>query len=338
MDPNAPDSEQQQQQRLHYPPHVQTNQSRIYATKFLTSCFAGAAAGILGLENFRGFGVFFFATLLSSALLWLRCKGSPKKYVPGGLVELVNPGQENLFSFLLVWTLFYGSPPPFASGFSQILTCFPGIVHGEIIRSTSPQQEPNADDEPSVRLVDCGCCFVVLGIILTLLFYTGQPGLRGTRSAVRNKAQHLQNILHEDVHPINVASVNHNVHYLLPISAWSTIITIQHIRGQDAEKLRLERDSPPTEKTSWRGVVEGLSLFRKSATQITFVTRARCEAAMRRLRCTGYGRRENAIEAQMGERGLRSVDRILTSKPTSNSSATNHDVAFPPARDRRPHR
>lgn len=117
MDPNAPDSEQQQQQRLHYPPHVQANQSRIYATKFLTSCFAGAAAGILGLENFRGFGMFFFATLLSSALLWLRCKGSPKKYVPGGLVELVNPGQENLFSFLLVWTLFYGSPPPFCFRF-----------------------------------------------------------------------------------------------------------------------------------------------------------------------------------------------------------------------------
>ena len=85
------------------------NQSRIYSTKFLTSCFAGAAAGILGLENFRGFALFFFATLLSSALLWLRCKGSPDKYVPGGLVELVNPGQENLFSFLLLWTLFYGS-------------------------------------------------------------------------------------------------------------------------------------------------------------------------------------------------------------------------------------
>ena len=79
---------------------------------------------------------------------------------------------------------------------------------------------------PSVRLVDCGCCFVVLGVILTLLFYTDQPGLRGTQSAVRNKAQHLQNILHEEVHPINVASVGHNVHYLLPISAWSTIITV----------------------------------------------------------------------------------------------------------------
>ena len=107
MDPNAPDSDQQQQ--LYYPPHILVNQSRIYSTKFLTSCFAGAAAGILGLENFRGFAVFLFATLFSSALLWSRCKGLPKKYLPGGWMELVNPGQENLFSFLLVWTLFYGT-------------------------------------------------------------------------------------------------------------------------------------------------------------------------------------------------------------------------------------
>lgn len=119
MDPNAPDNEQQQQQ-LYYPPHVLFNQSRIYSTKFLTSCFAGAAAGILGLENLRGFAVFFIATLLSSALLWSRCKGSPKKYLPGGLVELVNPGQENLFSFLLVWTLFYGS---LSSTRFQLLPC-----------------------------------------------------------------------------------------------------------------------------------------------------------------------------------------------------------------------
>lgn len=108
MDPNAPDGEQQQQ--LFYPPHIVLNQSRIYATKFLTSCFAGAAAGILGLENFRGFALFLLATLFSSTLLWSRCKGLPKKHLPGGWMELVNPGQENLFSFLLVWTLFYGSP------------------------------------------------------------------------------------------------------------------------------------------------------------------------------------------------------------------------------------
>jgi hypothetical protein len=33
---------------------------------------------------------------------------NPKKYFQGGLLEAVNPGQENTFSFILVWTLFYG--------------------------------------------------------------------------------------------------------------------------------------------------------------------------------------------------------------------------------------
>jgi hypothetical protein len=27
----------------------------------------------------------------------------------GGLRELVNPGQDNIFTFILVWTLFYGA-------------------------------------------------------------------------------------------------------------------------------------------------------------------------------------------------------------------------------------
>ena len=41
--------------------------------------------------------------------MWLKCKGKPAKYVHGGVLEMLNPGQENLFSFLLAWTLFYGT-------------------------------------------------------------------------------------------------------------------------------------------------------------------------------------------------------------------------------------
>lgn len=40
--------------------------------------------------------------------MWLKCKGKPAKYVHGGVLEMLNPGQENLSSFLLAWTLFYG--------------------------------------------------------------------------------------------------------------------------------------------------------------------------------------------------------------------------------------
>lgn len=95
-------------QRL-YPPNVQFNGSKLYTTKFISSCFAGAAAGILGLENWLGFALFLASTLLTSACLYVQCKGAPAKYVPGGWIELVNPGQENAFSFVLAWTLFFGT-------------------------------------------------------------------------------------------------------------------------------------------------------------------------------------------------------------------------------------
>ncbi len=95
--------------QLLYPPNVQFNASRIYTVKFLASCFAGAVAGVLGLENWLGFALFIFSTCLTSACLYVKCKGRPSKYAPGGIFELVNPGQENMFSFLLVWTLFYGA-------------------------------------------------------------------------------------------------------------------------------------------------------------------------------------------------------------------------------------
>lgn len=91
-------------------PNVVHNTNVIYNAKFLSSCFVGAVCGILGLENTRGFALFVFSTLLTSAALYaVACKGRPEKYVKGGLIELVNPGQENIFSFILAWTLFYGA-------------------------------------------------------------------------------------------------------------------------------------------------------------------------------------------------------------------------------------
>ena len=92
-----------------YQPNVQYNASKTYTIKFLAACFAGAVAGVLGLENWLGFALFVFSIALSSACLYIKCKGRPAKYMPGGLWDLVNPGQENMFSFLLVWTLFYGA-------------------------------------------------------------------------------------------------------------------------------------------------------------------------------------------------------------------------------------
>lgn len=98
----------EQAAQLRFPPNVQYNASKIYTINFLSSCFAGAVAGVLGLENWLGFALFVFTTLFSSACVYLKCKGRPSKYVAGGVLELLNPGQENIFSFILAWTLFYG--------------------------------------------------------------------------------------------------------------------------------------------------------------------------------------------------------------------------------------
>ncbi|TDL30061.1 hypothetical protein BD410DRAFT_780586 [Rickenella mellea] len=94
--------------QLIYTPNVQHN-GVLNSAKFLSSCFAGAVAGVLGLENWLGFGLFVMSILLSSAFMYaINCKGRPAKYITGGVWELVNPGQDNMFTFVLVWTLFYG--------------------------------------------------------------------------------------------------------------------------------------------------------------------------------------------------------------------------------------
>ena len=94
--------------QLIYPANVQANSSLVNV-KFLSSCFAGAAAGILGLENWLGFALFLASTFITSASIYtINCRQQPAKYIQGGLAELVNPGQDNVFTFVLVWTLFYG--------------------------------------------------------------------------------------------------------------------------------------------------------------------------------------------------------------------------------------
>ncbi|KAH8118841.1 hypothetical protein DFH11DRAFT_1569607 [Phellopilus nigrolimitatus] len=85
--------------RLIYAPNVQHN----------SAINSGAAAGILGLENWQGFAFYVASTLFTAACLYIvNCKGRPSKYVAGGVRELANPGQDNVFTFVLVWTLFFG--------------------------------------------------------------------------------------------------------------------------------------------------------------------------------------------------------------------------------------
>ena len=94
--------------QLIYTPNVLAN-AAITDIKFLSACFSGAVAGILGLENWLGFALFLSSTLFTALCLHtINCGRTPSKFVSGGFTELLNPGQDNAFTFVLVWTLFYG--------------------------------------------------------------------------------------------------------------------------------------------------------------------------------------------------------------------------------------
>lgn len=94
--------------QLIYPANVLANSS-LTSVKFISACFAGAAAGILGLQNWLGFALFLSSTIFTSLCInFINCRGQVSKFIHGGLLELVNSGQDNAFTFVLVWTLFYG--------------------------------------------------------------------------------------------------------------------------------------------------------------------------------------------------------------------------------------
>jgi len=101
-----------QKASLIYGPHLQTNLSTVFSIKFFISIFAGATAGVLGLTNLAGFLLFALSTLLCACLVVvLKCGGSPAKYVgdgSSGILHLLSPGMDNIFGFILSWTLFYG--------------------------------------------------------------------------------------------------------------------------------------------------------------------------------------------------------------------------------------
>ncbi|KAH8830838.1 hypothetical protein DL96DRAFT_1707629 [Flagelloscypha sp. PMI_526] len=94
--------------QLIYAPNVLHNSS-VQNIKFISAGFTGAVAGILGLEKWLGFVLFLASIILTTALIvTVNCKGKPSRYIPGGLLTIVNPGQDNAFTFVLTWTLFYG--------------------------------------------------------------------------------------------------------------------------------------------------------------------------------------------------------------------------------------
>jgi hypothetical protein len=100
-----------------YGPHLQSNLSTLFSIKFLVSIFSGATAGVLGLTNLYGFLLFAASTVFCAILVTLvKCGGAPWNFVGDGkglsmkgvLGQLLMPGMDNIWGFILSWTLFYG--------------------------------------------------------------------------------------------------------------------------------------------------------------------------------------------------------------------------------------
>jgi hypothetical protein len=128
-----------QKENLIYGPHLQSNLSTVFNIKFLVAIFSGATAGVLGFTNLSGFLLFGASILLSAALVVLiKCGGNPALYIGdgtststrGAIIHLLTPGVDNLFGFILTWTLFYGKQLELILPTQDELTIMPGIIHG----------------------------------------------------------------------------------------------------------------------------------------------------------------------------------------------------------------
>lgn len=125
-----------------HPPSVQHNSLILTNLCTLTSVFSGTLAGILGLLNFSGFLLYFFAAFFNAAVIAvLKCRNEKtgkidlERFLPSlhdvnsstssstkgwsltgrALWSLMAVGQENLLTFLLFWIGFYVSARPFSS-------------------------------------------------------------------------------------------------------------------------------------------------------------------------------------------------------------------------------
>lgn len=86
------------------------NNRELFVIRSTLSLFLGGVAGVLGLINLNGL-IFFvvLAPLLPLLLVTFKTRSvNYKAYFNGGLSEIILPTSDNLFSYILAWTMAYG--------------------------------------------------------------------------------------------------------------------------------------------------------------------------------------------------------------------------------------
>ena len=170
-----------------YGPHLHSNLSIIFNIKFLVSIFSGATAGILGLTNLYGFLLFVASTALCAALVILvKCGGIPWKFMgdgkdlsmKGALGQLLMPGMDNVWGFILTWTLFYGRFSSECTAGLSLTPFQPGIIHGSFVPSLASLF---ADISPLNRQYMINPTFITYMYIISYIhnvFLGGHPPLQ----------------------------------------------------------------------------------------------------------------------------------------------------------------
>lgn len=93
-----------------YTDNQQKNNRELFVIRSTLSLFLGGVAGVLGLINLSGL-IFFLVLgpLLPLLLITLKTRSlNYKAYFQGGLSEIIIPTSDNLFSYILAWTMAYG--------------------------------------------------------------------------------------------------------------------------------------------------------------------------------------------------------------------------------------
>ncbi|EGF99524.1 uncharacterized protein MELLADRAFT_94286 [Melampsora larici-populina 98AG31] len=94
-----------------------SNQKSIEFIKSMTSTISGSLCGILGLTNHLGFLFYLLTSFIVSSLIWfstfIKSKSSTSSnqsltYFKSSYTLWTSSLIDNLFTFILWWTLFYG--------------------------------------------------------------------------------------------------------------------------------------------------------------------------------------------------------------------------------------
>lgn len=94
---------------VYYPPSIEVNKQKLQHVQDISSLVLGVVAGILTLESFSGFLLYFLGFTVANGLFYSICgEGQPNKYFKKPIQEIfINGLHGNIPAFIMMWCLVY---------------------------------------------------------------------------------------------------------------------------------------------------------------------------------------------------------------------------------------